>query len=64
MTEQQLHKNQFDFYLKDDDWSGRIVEDNYETVHYQKTLPSASGSMNRHIISTLIGTMLWKSLCL
>ena len=36
MTEQQLHKNQFDFYLKDDDWSGRIVEDNYETVHYQK----------------------------
>lgn len=36
MTEQQLHQNKYDFYLKDDDWTGRIVEDNYETVHYQK----------------------------
>lgn len=25
-----------DFYLRNEDWTGRIVENSYETVHYQK----------------------------
>ncbi|MDE6389548.1 MAG: AraC family transcriptional regulator [Lachnospiraceae bacterium] len=36
MAEQHPPLNKFDFYLKDDDWTGRIVENSYETVHYQK----------------------------
>ncbi len=36
MEEQQTPYNKSDFYLKDDDWTGRSVEDFYETIHYQK----------------------------
>lgn len=36
MAEQQTPYNHSDFYLKNDDWNGRIVENSHETICYQK----------------------------
>lgn len=35
MTDKQP-QDKSGFYLKDDDWAGRILDDSYETVHYQR----------------------------
>ena len=36
VTRTLISQNNIDMYRKNDDWTGRSVENFYETVHYQK----------------------------